>query len=91
MRRVHFCDEDDVGCGARLHRGVIFNPLELSRVSHPTTIGARGFRVEDHRITDHRRNAQATETIRQILSRVQMGLRTVSYGQRRKEAQNIKI
>ncbi|KAF8489254.1 hypothetical protein F5888DRAFT_1747292 [Russula emetica] len=120
-----FRDEDDgqldyVSHQAPLHRGVVSNLLELSRVSHsnpkwgdygsyPFRSGSLsetepdirprlsrlyslgGYDADDPRITGATRELLDDPADLERNVKDQMGLRTMSYKQRRKEAQKIKI
>jgi hypothetical protein len=122
---VDFRDEDDallddVSPQAPLHRGVVSNLLELSRVSHsnpkwgdygsyPFRSGSLsetepdirprlsrlyslgGYDADDPRITGATRELLDDPADLERNVKDQMGLRTMSYKQRRKEAQKIKI
>jgi hypothetical protein len=123
--RSHFRDEDDAllddaGREAPLHRGLVSNLLELSRVSHsapkwghygsyPFRSGSLsepepdmrprfsclyslgGYDADDPRITGATRELLDDQADLERNVKDQMGLRSMSYKQRRKEAQNIKI
>ena len=111
---------DDVSHQAPLHRGVVSNLLELSRVSHsdpnwgdygsyPLRSGSLsetepdirprlsrlyslgGYDADDPRITGATRELLDDPADLERNVKDQMGLRTMSYKQRRKEAQKIKI
>jgi hypothetical protein len=111
---------DDVSHQAPLHRGVVSNLLELSRVSHSnpkwghsgsypfrsgslseTELDIRprlsrlyslgGYDADDPRITGATRELLDDPADLERNVKDHMGLRTMSYKQRRKEAQKIKI
>jgi hypothetical protein len=123
--RSRFRDEDDallddLGGEAPLHRGVVSNLLELSRVSRSTATWGQygtyplrsgslsepepdmrprfsrlyslgGYDEDDPRITGATRESLDDPSDLERNVKDQMGLRTMSYKQRRKEAQKIKI
>ena len=111
---------DDVSHQAHLHRGVVSNLVELSRVSHsnpkwgdygsyPFRSGSLsesetdrrprlsrlyslgGYDADDPRITGATRELLDDPADLERNVKDEMGLRTMSYKQRRKEAQKIKI
>jgi len=108
---------DDVGIETALHRGLVSNLLELSRVSHPSPrwdpypspsrslsdagpemrprlphlYSLGGYDADDPRITGVTRELLDDPADVERNVRDQMRLRSMSYKQRREEAQKIKI